>query len=139
MQRILYLAGRILLGLYFIVPGAMKVMNFSGTAEYMAAHGMRFIPFFLVLTIVIQIGGGLSLAVGYRLRTVSFILAGLVLLISLVLHDFWTLADGLQKSHETQNFIKNMAIMAGLLVLAGGQYLADADPRSAADQQYPES
>lgn len=120
-QKLLYLAGRILLGLYFIVPGAMKVVDFDGTAAYMAEHGMTFIPFFLVLTIIIQIGGGLSLALGYRVQAVSFILAGLVLVISLVLHDFWTLEGGLQKSHETQNFIKNMAIMAGLLVLAGGR------------------
>ena len=119
-QKYLFLAGRTLLALYFILPGAMEVMNFSGTAEYMATHGMLFIPFFLVLTIVIQIGGGLCLALGYRVQIVAFLLASLVLVISLVLHDFWTMEDGLQKAHETQNFIKNMAIMAGLLVLAGG-------------------
>jgi len=119
-QTALYLAGRILLGLYFIVPGIMKVTGFAGTAEYMAAHGMAFVPFFLVLTIVIQIGGGLSLAIGYRVQEVSFVLAGLVLVISIVMHNFWTMEEGLQKGHEMQNFIKNMAIMAGLLVLAGG-------------------
>ena len=45
--RALYLFGRALLGLYFIVPGIMKVMSFSGTAEYMASHGMVFVPVFL--------------------------------------------------------------------------------------------
>jgi putative oxidoreductase len=120
MQDALYLAGRILLGLYFIVPGLMKVMNFGGTAEYMAVHGVMFIPFLLVLTIVLQLGGGLSLVIGYRQQEVALVLAGLVLLISLIMHDFWTLEEGLQRAHETQNFIKNMAIMAGLLVLAGG-------------------
>lgn len=119
MQRALYLAGRILLGLYFIVPGLMKVMNFNGTAEYMAAHGMIFIPFFLALTIVLQLGGGLCLAIGYRQREVAFVLAGLVLIISVVMHNFWAMEPGLQSAHEMQNFIKNMAIMAGLLVVAG--------------------
>lgn len=118
-QKYLFLTGRTLLALYFILPGAMKVMNFSGTAEYMAAHGMVLIPFFLVLTIVIQIGGGLCLALGYRVQPVAFVLAGLVLIISIVLHNFWVMEDGVQRAHETQNFIKNMAIMAGLLVLAG--------------------
>ena len=120
MQKVLFLSGRILLGLYFILPGIMKVTGFSGTAEYMAAHGMAFVPFFLVLTIVIQIGGGISLAAGYRVQEVALVLAGLVLIISLVMHNFWTLQEGVQKGHEMQNFIKNMAIMAGLLVLAGG-------------------
>ena len=41
-ERILFLIGRSLLGLYFILPGIMKVTGFSGTAEYMAAHGMIF-------------------------------------------------------------------------------------------------
>ena len=120
-QKTIYLAGRILMALYFILPGIMKITGFDGTADYMAAHGMVFIPFFLILTIVIQVGGGLCLAVGYRVQLVSFVLAGLVLTISMVMHNFWTMETGLQKAHEMQNFIKNMAIMAGLLVLAGGQ------------------
>lgn len=118
--RNLFLAGRILLGLYFIVPGIMKVLSFSGTAEYMAAHGMIFIPFFLTLTILLQLSGGLCLVIGYRQQQASFVLAGLVLAISLVMHNFWTMEQDLQRAHEMQNFIKNMAIMAGLLVLAGG-------------------
>ena len=111
MRKASYLTGRVLLGLYFIVPALMKVMNFDGTAEYMAAHGMIFIPFFLALTISLQLGGGLCLVAGYRQREVSFVLAGLVLIISLVMHDFWTMEQSLQRAHETQNFIKNMAIM----------------------------
>ena len=118
-QKPLYLTGRILMALYFIYPAMMKVMNFGGTAEYMAAHGMMFVSLFLILTIVIQIGGGLCLAFGYRVQIVAFVLAGLVLVISLVMHDFWTLEEGMQKGHETQNFVKNMAIMAGLMLLAG--------------------
>ena len=120
MRQASYLTGRILLGLYFIVPGLMKVLNFDGTVEYMAAHGMVFIPFFLALTIVLQLGGGVCLLIGYRQREVSFVLAGLVLIISLVMHDFWSMEQGLERAHETQNFIKNMAIMAGLLIVAGG-------------------
>ena len=107
------------MALYFIYPGIMKVMNFSGTADYMAAHGMIFVPLFLLLTIVIQIGGGLCLAIGYKVQLVSFVFAGLVLVISVVIHDFWSMEEGLQRAHETQNFVKNMAIMAGLMLLAG--------------------
>ena len=123
LQKAIYLAGRILMALYFILPGIMKITGYDGTADYMAAHGMVFIPFFLILTIIIQVGGGLCLAVGYRVQLVSFVLAGLVLTISMVMHNFWTMEAGLQKAHEMQNFIKNMAIMAGLLLLAGGPQL----------------
>lgn len=114
------LAGRIILGLYFIVPGGlMKIFNFQGTADYMAEHGMIMIPFFLVLTIIIQLGAGAALIAGYKAQIAAFLLAGLTLVISLVMHDFWDVTDALQRGHETQNFVKNLGIIAGLLVLSG--------------------
>ena len=114
------LAGRVILGLYFIVPGGlMKIVNYQGTADYMAAHGMIMIPFFLVLTIIIQLGAGAALIAGYKAQIAAFLLAGLTLVISLVMHDFWDVADALQRGHETQNFVKNLGIIAGLLVLSG--------------------
>lgn len=119
-ERALSIVGRLLLALYFLLPGIMKIVDFDGTAEYMAAHGMVAIPFFLVLTIVLQVGGALCLAIGYRVQFTAFILAGLVLVISVVMHNFWDMEAGLQQAHEMQNFIKNMAVMAGLMVLAGG-------------------
>lgn len=107
-------SGRVILGLYFIGPGALlKMTNMQGTSEYMAEHGMAFISFFLILTIIIQLFGGIAMVVGYRVKPVAFLLAGLTLVISVVLHDFWNIPD------QTQNFIKNMGIMAGLLMAAG--------------------
>ena len=45
-------------------------------------------------------------------------LAVMVLLINLNLHDFWNIYEGVDTKHETQNFLKNMGIFAGLLLLA---------------------
>jgi putative oxidoreductase len=118
-QRALQPAGRALLGLYFIIPGITKITSFTEMSEYMAAHSVPLIPVLLVLTIVIQIGGGLSLLAGYRTQLVAFVLAGLTLVISIFMHNFWAMEDGPQQAHEMQNFIKNMAIMAGLLYVAG--------------------
>ena len=118
-QRALQLAGRALLGLYFIIPGISKITGFSAMSEYMSAHNVPLIPVLLVLTIVIQVGGGLSLLAGYRVQLVAFVLAGLTLVISIFMHNFWAMEEGLPQAHEMQNFIKNMAIMAGLLYVAG--------------------
>ena len=126
MQNLFTLAGRLLLAAYFFIPGVMKIADFDGMSSYMAAHGMVLIPVFLSLTIVIQIGGALCLAVGYRVRVTAFLLAGLVLVISCVMHDFWNVTDALQQQHETQNFIKNLAIMAGLMMVAGGNGAASS-------------
>ena len=85
-------------------------MNMEGTSAYMASQGMVFISFFLILTIAIQLFGGGSWSIDSKL---AFVLAGLTLVINVVMHDFWNIPD------QTQNFVKNMGIFAGLLVLAG--------------------
>ena len=121
LQTYIGVAGRVLIGVYFLIPGITKVTNFQGTADYMRDHGMIFVPFFLVLTIIVQLAGAAMLITGYRVAATAFILAGLTLVISLAMHDFWNVEAGIQQAHETQNFVKNLAIMAGLMALAGGQ------------------
>ena len=73
----------------------------------------------LAVTIVLQVGGSVLLAIGWRTPWVALALALLVLVISLFMHDFWNVYEGGNQGHEMQNFIKNLGIMAGLLVLAG--------------------
>lgn len=118
-RRSLLVIGRVLLGLYFIVPGLSKITGWSAMSAYMAQHGVPLIPLLLAVTVVLQVGGGACLAIGYRAPLMAFVLAGLTLLISLFMHDFWNVYEGGNQGHETQNFIKNMAIMAGLLFVAG--------------------
>ena len=120
-QRAMLLIGRGLLGLYFILPGISKITGFAGMSEYMAAHGVPFVPLILVLTIILQIGCGASLVAGWRTQLMAFMLACLTLIISLFMHNFWVMPEGLERNHELQNFIKNLAIMAGLLYVAGTQ------------------
>jgi len=47
-------------------------------------------------------------------------LAAMTLAINLFMHNFWNVYEGLSQQHEAQNFVKNLAIMAGLLTLAAG-------------------
>jgi putative oxidoreductase len=126
-QRALLLTGRALLGLYFVVPGVMKIFQFGDMSAYMAMHGVPLVPVLLVVTIIVQVGGGSALAIGYRTQLMAFILAGLTLLICLFMHDFWNSYEGFDSGHELQNFIKNMGIMAGLLFVAGSPTTAKVD------------
>ncbi len=118
-KKLLQHIGRGLLGLYFIIPGVFKITGWSGTVEYMAAHNVPLITLLLVITIFIQIGGGVSLLIGYRAQLMAFLLAVLTLSISVFMHDFWNMKQGMERAHEMQNFIKNLAIMAGLMYVAG--------------------
>ena len=75
-QRAMFLTGRGLLGLYFILPGISKIIGFAGMSEYMAAHEVPFVHLLLVLTIILQIGCGASLVAGWRAQLMAFVLAG---------------------------------------------------------------
>jgi putative oxidoreductase len=42
----------------------------------------------------------------------------MTLIINVNLHDFWNIYEGVNAERETQNFVKNLGIFAGLLLLA---------------------
>lgn len=109
---------RVLLGLYFLVPGLSKIAGFDAMVAYMTMHAVPFTVPLLVLTTVLQIAGGLALIAGWQTRAVAFVLAGLTIVINIYMHDFWNVYEGVDQAHETQNFIKNLGIFAGLLLLA---------------------
>ncbi len=119
-QPLIGITGRVLLGLYFLIPGISKVAGFDDTAQYMLTHGVPLVSVLLPITIVLQIGSGLALVAGWQTRAIALMLAGMILVINVFMHDFWNVYEGLTQQHETQNFIKNLAIMAGLLTLAAG-------------------
>ena len=48
----------------------------------------------------------------------ALVLAVVTLLINFYIHDFWNMAGDANQAHETQNFVKNLGIFAGLLVLS---------------------
>lgn len=110
--------GRFLLGLYFLLPGISKITGFDGMTQYMIEHGVPLATMLLPITIVLQIGGGAALILGWQTRAMALMLAGMTLAINLFMHDFWNVYEGLSRARETQNFVRNLAIMAGLLALA---------------------
>ena len=110
--------GRTLLGLYFIGPGMTKVAGYQGYLDLMASKSVPLVEVLLPLTILVQVGAGLFLIAGKNLRVSALLLFGLTILINLFIHNFWALAGDPGQAHETQNFVKNLAIAAGLLVLA---------------------
>lgn len=113
-----FVLGRTLLGLYFLVPGLSKIVGYSATLDLMASKQVPLSEILLPITILVQIGGGVLLIAGRQLRLSALVLAGLTLIINMYIHNFWSLSGDPSQAHEAQNFIKNLAIMAGLLVLA---------------------
>jgi putative oxidoreductase len=118
MENTFITVGRMLLGLYFLLPGISKIPTYAGTTEYMLLHNIPLASILLPITIVLQIGLGVMLIIGYRIKESALILAALTIFINIGMHDFWNEYPNTDVGHETQNFVKNLAIFAGLLVLS---------------------
>ena len=117
-QGVLILVGRSLLGLYFLLPGVAKFLDWDRHIVLMDTHQMPLIPALLATAGVFQIIGGICLLVNRQVVIAALGLAAMVLLINVNLHDFWNVYEGVNPEREAQNFVKNLGIFAGLLLLA---------------------
>ncbi len=121
------LVGRILLAILFIMSGFGKITGYDGTAAYMASKGLPMVGVLLPLTILTELGGGILLAIGYKARWAALALAGFTILAALIFHNFWAV-EAAQKMAQQINFMKNVAITGGLLVVfafGAGRYSLD--------------
>ena len=117
------LLARLFFSSLFVTYGYFKLTAFAGTTGYMAKQGLPVPSVFTVISIILELGGGLLILFGYKTRCVALICAIYVLVAALIAHR--NFADGNQMSH----FFKNMAIVGGFLALmasGAGRYSLDA-------------
>lgn len=112
-----YKLGRVLLGIYFLLPGISKFLLFESNFDLVVERQVPFPTFSLFLIGVLQIIFGLLLILGIKVSLSSLVLVVVTLLINFYIHDFWNMSGEESQQHETQNFIKNLGIIAGLLLL----------------------
>jgi putative oxidoreductase len=111
------LVGRILLAIIFIVSGFGKITGYDGTAGYMAAKGMPMVQVLLPLTILVELGGALLLLVGFKARWAALLLFLFMIPVTLIFHAFWGLPDANAAQMQQIHFLKNLAIMGGMLMV----------------------
>ena len=117
-ERYAPLLGRLLIAQLFLVSGFNKITGFSGTADFMAGAGMPMAAVLLVGAIVLEILGGASVLLGYRAKLGALALIVFTVPATLIFHNYWAL-EGAEAYTQMLMFTKNVAIVGGLLVIAG--------------------
>ena len=120
MNKYSSVVARILLAHIFVLAGMNKIMGYAGTQGYMEMMGVP--GMLLPLVIILELGGGLALIVGWQARLMAYALAGFSIISALIFHH--NLADQVQMIM----FMKNLAIAGGLLLIAehgAGAYSLD--------------
>jgi len=88
-RRYLFVAGRTLVSIIFILSGINKVSDWAGNSQSMATQGMPLIPLFLSAAILIELAGGLSLLLGWFTRWSATLLFLYLIPTTLIFHNFW--------------------------------------------------
>jgi putative oxidoreductase len=110
------LPARVLMAVIFLVAGVRKLMTYGATLGYFAKLGIPLADVVLPLTIALEIGGGLLLIAGWRVQWVAGALALFTLATAFAAHAFWA-ADAAQFNAQLNNFLKNVAMVGGFLLL----------------------
>lgn len=130
--------GRVLFVLLFVVSGASKLMDITGTTAEIAAkvvpaipvvaasyvkqvEGLTAMPFAQLLAIlagVLEVVGGLLIALNIGTRFFATLLVLFVIAATYFFHDFWNQA-GADKLNNMIHALKNLSIIGGLLILIG--------------------
>lgn len=111
MNNWLSLAARVLLSALFLMSGINKILNPADTQQYMASYGMPLTGLFLLGAIALELAGGLSVLLGYKARWGAIALIIFLIPATLIFHT--NFADQMQ----TIQFMKNLAILGGLLMI----------------------
>ena len=105
---------RILFAQLFIISGLGMTGNLAGTAAFMEGAGLPLAKALLMLAIALQVGGGILLVLGWQARWVATALCMFTFLTAMIFHPFWS-SDPASVFGQLNNFMKNLAIMGGML------------------------
>jgi putative oxidoreductase len=109
---ILATVGRALLASLFLISGFGKLAAPSATLAYIASTGAPAPVLGYIAAVIIEVGFGLALLVGYRVRIVAGVMALFTLATGFMFHAHF--GDPNQVIH----FWKNISIAGGLLQVA---------------------
>lgn len=108
------LLARILMGALFVVSGIQKFQGIDGVAGYITSAGLPAATALAWLAAVVEVAFGIMIVLGVYFRSATLFLALFVFIVSFPFHgpNSWA-EDPMQQVM----FLKNMAIIAGLLFM----------------------
>ncbi|MBN8684926.1 MAG: DoxX family protein [Chitinophagales bacterium] len=119
MRDIIDLIGRIFLSAIFIFEAVDTILYIDKTKEVMTKYGLTWQQDMLLNgTIILLVLGGLMVLTGYRSTLGAFMLLLYWAPVTFLVHDFWNYPKD-QLRMQSILFMKDVAIIGGLLMLAG--------------------
>lgn len=133
-MNVLFIIGRVAFVLIFILSGVMKLWDIPATAamiesklvvppilidletKLQSLSGMPLPRLLAIIAGVVEIGGGLLVAINIGTRAAAALLILFTAATTYLFHDFWTMT-GADQTANMIHAMKNVSIMGALLVL----------------------
>lgn len=126
------LLGRILLATVFLVACINRLMGIAAATAYFTKLGFPMPDVMVWLACLVEFVGGVLLILGWHTRRAAWLLILFVAIATAMAHRFWQF-DGAQYANQMNHFLKNLAIIGGLLyITAVGPGAVSVDERAGA-------
>jgi putative oxidoreductase len=110
------LLGRIFFVLIFLLSGPNHFA--SQTIAYAASQGVPMASIAVPLSGVLALLGGLSVAIGYRACVGAWLIALFLVLVTSLMHKFWTVSDPMMHLMQFIMFMKNLSMLGAALLIS---------------------
>ena len=116
-MRYFFLLGRIIFGGFFILFGGRHFTRLAAMVPYVAAKGVPLPTVAVLASGLVAVLAGASILFGLRPRWGVALVALFLIPVSVTMHNFWVDADPSARQANEGHFAKNVAILAGALML----------------------
>ena len=113
---ILFLAGRIIVGGFFLMSGFNHLAKLNMMAGYAKSKGMPAPSLAVGGSGVFLLLGGASMLLGYHPTIGAILLVVFLLSAAFGIHNFWTVKDPQAKMNEQVHFLKDIALLGFVLM-----------------------
>jgi len=118
-MKTVFLLGRLIFGGFFVYSGLHHFQEKKVLAQYAAAKNVPLPDIAVTASGAMLMLGGASILLGVKPKIGALAIAGFLAGVSPMIHDFWRTEDSQQRQNEMAHFMKNIAMLGGVLALMG--------------------
>jgi putative oxidoreductase len=115
-MKVAVLLGRVLYSAIFLMAAPNHFSK--GTIEYAANHGVPLASIAVPMSGVVALLGGLSILFGYKARIGAWFLVLFLVPVTVMMHNFWAVADPMLAMTQRIMFMKNLSILGAALLIS---------------------
>lgn len=116
-MKTVFFLGRLIFGGFFLYNGLHHFQEKKALAQYAAAKNVPMPDIAVTASGAMLMLGGASILLGVKPKIGALAIAGFLAGVSPIIHDFWRTEDSQQRQNEMAHFMKNMAMLGGVMAL----------------------